>query len=76
MSPLSPIIETRNEKENKMEKETKNLLLIYVLPILVLSLGLGAVHPMFAQVVLFMLGGASLLCLGMVFLIDWYEKRN
>jgi hypothetical protein len=58
-----------------MEKDTKNLLLIYVLPILVLSLGLGAVHAVIAQTLLFMIGGASLLMIGMFFLIDWYDNR-
>jgi hypothetical protein len=58
-----------------MEKETKSMLLIYVLPILVLSLGLGFVHPVIAQTILFMLGGASLIAVGMAFLIDYLQNK-
>lgn len=59
-----------------MEKETKSMLLIYVLPILVLSGILSVVHPIVAQTVLWMLIGSGLIAVGMAFLIDWYEKKN
>jgi hypothetical protein len=59
-----------------MTKEIKNLILIYVLPIIAMSLGLGAVHPLFGQVILFMIGGVSLIVIGMAFLIDWMDSRG
>jgi hypothetical protein len=58
-----------------MSKEIKNLILIYVLPIMVLSAILGAIHPLAAQVVLFMLLGASAISIGMAFLIEYVEKK-
>jgi hypothetical protein len=59
-----------------MSKEIKNLILIYVLPIIVLSLTMVFIAPaVFAQAILGMLCGASLLVIGMAFLIDWMDKR-
>jgi hypothetical protein len=59
-----------------MSKEIKNLILIYVLPILSLSLLMVFIAPaIFAQAILGMLCGVGLICVGMAFLIDWFDKR-
>lgn len=59
-----------------MSKEIKNLLLIYVLPILALSLTMVFIAPaVFAQAILGMLCGVGLLCVGMAFLINWLDNK-
>jgi hypothetical protein len=58
-----------------MSKEIKQLLLIYVLPILLISLFMVFfAPPMFSVGILGMFSLAGLLCLGMAFLIDHLDK--
>jgi hypothetical protein len=60
-----------------MDKDIKNLLLIYVLPILLVSVVFVFFAPaLMAQVVLGMLTLSGLLCLGMVFLIDYIDNKG
>jgi hypothetical protein len=60
-----------------MTKDIKNLILIYVLPIIVLSLVMVFIAPaIYAQVILGMVMGVALICVGMAFLIDYVEKRG
>lgn len=64
-------------KGKQMTKDVKNMLLIYVLPIIVLSLVMVFIAPaIYAQVILGMVMGTALLCVGMAFLIDYLEKRG
>ena len=59
-----------------MTKDIKNLLLIYVLPIVALSLLMVFIAPaVFAQAILGMLCGTALICIGMAFLIDWLDNK-
>jgi hypothetical protein len=59
-----------------MTKDIRNLLAIYVLPIIVLSLVMVFFAPaLMAQVVLGMLASTALLCVGMAFLIDYLDKK-
>ncbi len=59
-----------------MSKEIRNLVLIYVLPILSLSLLMVFIAPpVFGQAILGMLCGVGLICVGMAFLIDWLDKK-
>ena len=59
-----------------MTKEIKNLILIYVLPIIALSLLMVFIAPaVFAQAILGMVCGVALICIGMAFLIDWMDNR-
>jgi hypothetical protein len=59
-----------------MSKEIRNLLLIYVVPVLVLSLTMVFIAPAaFAQAILGMLCGVGLICVGMAFLIEWFDNR-
>lgn len=60
-----------------MTKDVKNMLLIYILPIILLSLVMVFIAPaIYAQVILGMVMGTALLCVGMAFLIDYVEKRG
>ncbi len=60
-----------------MTKDIKNMLLIYVLPIIVLSLVMVFIAPaIYSQVILGMVMGVALLCVGMAFFIDYLEKRG
>lgn len=60
-----------------MTKDIKNMLLIYVLPIIVLSLVMVFIAPaVFSQVILGMISGTALICVGMAFLIDYLDKRG
>jgi hypothetical protein len=59
-----------------MSKEIKNLLLIYVLPILTRSLTMVFIAPaVFAQAILGMLCATALICIGMAFLIDYLDNK-
>ena len=59
-----------------MSKEIRSLILIYVLPMLVLSLFMALfAPPMFSVGILAMFCSAGLLVVGMAFLIDWMDKR-
>jgi hypothetical protein len=59
-----------------MSKEIRNFLLIYILPICVLSLAMAFfAPPMFSVGILAMLCSATLLVMGVAFLIDWLDNR-
>lgn len=58
-----------------MSKEIRSFLVIYVLPILVLSLFFVFFAPaLYSQAILGMICLAGLLCVGMAFLIDHLDK--
>jgi hypothetical protein len=58
-----------------MSKEIRSFLLIYILPICVLSLVFVFFAPaLFAQVILGMVSGVALMVMGMAFLINWLDK--
>lgn len=59
-----------------MTKDIKNLLLIYVLPMLVIALLMAVfAPPMFSVGILAMFCSAGLLVVGMAFLIDYLDKK-
>lgn len=59
-----------------MSKEIRNLLLIYVVPMLVIALLMVFfAPPMFSVGILAMFCSSGLLVVGMAFLIDWMDKR-
>jgi hypothetical protein len=59
-----------------MTKDIKNLILIYVLPIVALSLLMVFIAPaLYAQVILGMVSGVALLVIGMAFLIDYLDHK-
>ena len=58
-----------------MSKEIRSFLLIYILPICLISLFFVFFAPaLFAQVILAMVASVTLLVMGMAFLIDWLDK--
>ena len=59
-----------------MSKEIRNLLLIYVVPMCVLSLFMALfAPPMFSVGILAMFCSAGLLVIAMAFLIDYLDKK-
>jgi positive regulator of sigma E activity len=60
-----------------MSKEIRNLLLIYVVPMLVLALFMVFfAPPMFSVGILAMFCSAGLLVVAMAFLIDYLDKKG
>ena len=60
-----------------MTKEIKNLILIYVLPVIAVSLFSVFFLPAFAsRLVLGMVSGVALITIGMALLIDWFDKKG
>lgn len=58
-----------------MSKEIKNLLLIYIVPICVLSLVLVfTAPPLFSVAVLAMITSLTLIMVGIAFLLDHFDK--
>jgi hypothetical protein len=58
-----------------MSKEIRSFLLIYILPICLISLFFVFFAPaLFAQVILGMVSGVALMVMGMAFLINWLDK--
>ena len=59
-----------------MSKEIRSFLLIYILPIAVLSLFFVFFAPaLFAQVILGMIASVALMVMGMAFVIDYLDKK-
>lgn len=60
-----------------MTKDVRNMLLIYILPIIILSLVMVFIAPaIYSQVILGMVMGSALLTVGMAFFIDYLDKRG
>ena len=74
--PGYPYNSNNNKKEKLMSKEIRSFLLIYIVPIAMLSLALVFFAPaLFSQVILGMVMGVSLLVVGMALLIDYLDKK-
>lgn len=59
-----------------MDKTAKRFLLIYVTPICLLSfVSVFIAPPLVSAVILGMLSGVGLLCLGIAFLIDYLDGK-
>lgn len=59
-----------------MDNDIKRLLLIYVVPICIISLVMALIAPpMFSVGILAMITSASLIVVGMAFLIDYLDGK-
>jgi uncharacterized membrane protein (DUF485 family) len=76
MSLVSLIIVIPKERRHTMSKEIRSFLLIYILPICLISLFFVFFAPaLYSVVILGMVSSVALMVMGMAFIIDWMDKR-